>query len=194
MPTEETTTFEETTAYEATNFVSDKVKVNGFQFSMTRKGLRVISSVESEIYGKEVVGFGNIFGIVMAGYSDDDMRIDNESTYVKQYESTSLGISNFDFTDSPNDINYIMTMVNNGYTSEAYSQRYIIKSYAILSDGSYVYSNIVEYSSYDVVSKLYNDIKMNTYEGHQYLYTDILTVVEPDYVEVDYNWGNTIVK
>lgn len=101
-PTEETTNFEETTAYEAANFVSDKVKVNGFQFSMTRKGLRVISSVESEIYGKEVVGFGNIFGIVMAGYSDDDMRIDNEST-VKQYESTSLGISNFDFTDSPND-------------------------------------------------------------------------------------------
>lgn len=87
-----------------------------------------------------------------------------------------------------------MTMVNNGYTSEAYSQRYIIRSDAILSDGSYVYSNIVEYSSYDVVSKLYNDIKMNTYEGHQYLYTDILTVVEPDYVEVDYNWGNTIVK
>ena len=35
---------------------------------------------------------------------------------------------------------------------------------------------------------------MNTYAGHEYLYENILKVVDKNYIQVDYNWGNVIVK
>jgi len=33
---------------------------------------------------------------------------------------------------------------------------------------------------------------MNTITAHDYLYNNILKVVNPDYAQVDYNWGNTV--
>lgn len=35
---------------------------------------------------------------------------------------------------------------------------------------------------------------MNLKEKHDYLYTDILTKVNKDYKEVDYNWSNIVVN
>lgn len=34
---------------------------------------------------------------------------------------------------------------------------------------------------------------MNTITAHDYLYNNILKVVNPDYAQVDYNWSNTVV-
>ena len=34
---------------------------------------------------------------------------------------------------------------------------------------------------------------MNTLDGHNYLYNNILSVVTPDFKEVEFNWNNSIV-
>ena len=34
---------------------------------------------------------------------------------------------------------------------------------------------------------------MNTLAGHNYLYNNILTVVDPSYKAVDYDWNSTLV-
>jgi hypothetical protein len=35
---------------------------------------------------------------------------------------------------------------------------------------------------------------MNTLAGHNYLFNNILNVVNPSYKEVDFDWGNIVVK
>ena len=87
-----------------------------------------------------------------------------------------------------------MTMIENGNTSAALTQTYKIRAYAKLSDGSYVYSNVAEYSIYNVAKVLYDNAMMNTSAGHDYLYNSILKVVDSNYKTVDYNWSSIVAK
>ena len=66
------------------------------------------------------------------------------------------------------------------------------EAYAVLSDGSYVYSDIYSYSVYNVASALYDGGKMPTNAGHTYLYDSILKLVNPSYKQVDYDWSDIV--
>ena len=68
-----------------------------------------------------------------------------------------------------------------------------ICAYAELSDGTYVYSDMFEYTIYSISDQLHQDCKMNTKEQHDYLYTNILSIVNPEYKAKDFSWNNSIV-
>lgn len=77
-------------------------------------------------------------------------------------------------------------------TVQEYTAKYKVRAYAVLSDGSYVYSDIYSYSVYDVASALYDGRKMPTNAGHTYLYDSILKLVNPSYKQVDYDWSDIV--
>lgn len=81
-----------------------------------------------------------------------------------------------------------------GSSITALTANYKVRAYAVLEDGSYIYSDISDYSIARVADKLYKDHLMNTLEAHNYLYDNILSKVYEGYETVDFIWNNTIVK
>ncbi len=179
--------------------VSDSVKVEGYQISANSKGSRVIGSVEPEINGKSVTGWGLVYGVDKVNgqsfnLSDEDMKVNSESKYVMALDSTPVGTSGTVLGTSDTATYFVRTTLFGAFTSAEYSAEYKVRAYAILADGSYVYSDVKKYCVFNVADYLYKNRKMNTKSAHQYLYDDILTVVDSAYQEVDYNWGTSIVK
>lgn len=174
--------------------ISDKIKIEGFQISSVLGGHRTITSVEKEINNQQVVEFGNIYAIVKDGVMSTDMVIGSTNQYVKAYKATEQGIIKENFSESETATNYVRTMTSNGTTSDALTQEYMIRGYAKLADGSYVYSKACKYTIFNVAKVLYDNGKMTTFNGHEYLYKNILKVVDSNYEEVEYNWSNSIVK
>lgn len=173
--------------------ISDQVNIEGFQISSVLKGIRTVSSVEPEIDGQKVTEFGNVYAIVRDGVTTKDMVIGSTNQYVAAYQATESGIIEDKFSDSATAVNYVRTMTNNGTTSDAFTQSYYIRGYAKLADGSYVYSKVAKYTIFNVAKILYDDVRMSTFAGHEYLYNEILKVVDSSYKEVDYNWSGIIV-
>lgn len=174
--------------------VVDEVKVEGFQISYVLEGLRTVLSVEPEINGQKVLEFGNIYALVRDDVTTADMVIGSESPYVAAYTATEKGILDRNYSESDTAINYVMTMTNNGATVEALQQNYMIRGYAKLEDGSYVYSDVSSYSIFNVAKLLYDNGKMSNAVGHDYLYNNILKVVDNSYAEIEFNWNNSIIK
>ena len=179
--------------------ISADVKVEGYQISTTLGGNRVVGSVEPEINKKTVVGWGLVYGLSKNGTTDymlqdADMYVGSANEYVKSYESTSEGTLSTQMGDSSTATYFVRTMLFAAYTKEAFETEYKVRAYALLSDGSYAYSDVVSYSIFDVSKYLYNNVIMNTYNGHKYLYDNILTVVDSGFAAVDYAWGNNVVK
>lgn len=186
--------------------ISDDVKVEGYQISATLTdgdgnvgGVRVIGSVEPEINGQTVENWGLIYALNQVGdttydISEDDMYIGSNNQYVATYESTSGGLLNKVMGDSQTATYYVRTMTFGGSQADALSAQYSVRAYAKLTDGSYVYSNVSDYSIYRVSNVLYQNVLMSNYAGHQFLYNNILSVVDPTYAEVEYGWGNILVK
>ena len=185
-------------AYVEPTMESGSIKIEGYQISATRKGSRVVGSVEPTIDGKNVVGWGLIYGVNKAGgntfnISDDDMRVNSDSKYVAALDSTSQGTTDTVFGSSDTATYFVRTTLFGSFTSVEYSAEYKIRAYAKLSDGTYRYSTVKSYSVYDIADVLYKNVKMNTITAHEYLYNSILKVVNPNYAEVDYSWGNDLV-
>lgn len=172
----------------------EDLNILGFQISNVLGGLRTVSEVEAEINGQKVVEFGNVYAVAADGITKSDMVVGSTNKYVASFKATENGIIDEKFSESETATNYVMTMTDNGTTSEALTQKYMIRAYAKLADGSYVYSKVCRYSIYNVAAVLYNDCKMNTNAGHEYLYNNILKVVDSNYKMVDYNWSSIVVK
>ena len=174
--------------------MSDQVQIEGYQMSYTLKGIRVLSSVEPEIGGKKVVRSGNIYGLVAGGITDDDLVLEQNHPYVASFEYNNQSVLKKQSGMSDTATYHAMTMVRNGNSAKAVQAEYAVRSYAVLEDGSVVYSTIKHYSIFRVAKVLYDNRLMSNIAGHEYLYREILKVVQPDYEEVDYNWSHTIVK
>ena len=178
---------------------SSDVKVEGYQISATLGGSRVIGSVEPKIDNMEVTGWGLVYGLAKAngndmGITEADMHVGSDNPYVVSYQSTSEGTMNIQVGSSETATYFVRTMIFSSYSAASFNAEYKVRAYAILSDGSYVYGNVVGYSIYNVADRIYQNRLMNTIEGHRFLYDKILKVVSPDYKEVDYNWGSSIEK
>lgn len=171
----------------------------GYQINTNRGGSRVIGMVEPKISGKNVAKWGFVYAITKNGnttYSvtDEDMIVGTNNQYVVSLESTSAGTSESVLGDSTTATYFVRTTLFGVSTSEEFTAEYKVRAYAVLEDGSYVYSDIYDYSVYDICDKLYQDRKMNTIENHNYLYNNILKVVNLNYTEVDYNWSNVVIR
>ena len=179
--------------------ISSSVKIEGYQISTTLGGSRVVGSVEPTINNKAVKNWGFIYAVTKAGnatfdVSDDDMVVGTTSKYVTALESTPIGTAeNVKFGSSDTATYFVRTTLFGTNTAKEYSAQYKVRAYAELSDGTYVYSKVSSYSVYDIADTLYSNKMMNTITAHDYLYNNILKVVNPDYAQVDYNWSNTVV-
>lgn len=178
---------------------SSDIKIEGYQLSTTLGGNRVVGSVEPEINGKTVQSWGLIYGLAKAngtgtGISDDDLYVGSDNGFVKAYQSTSLGTIDTQIGTSATAKYFVRTMLFAANTAAAFNAEYKVRAYAVLSDGSYVYSNVSGYSIFSVADYLYANCKMKNQNAHNYLYNNILKVVDSSYSEVDYEWGNSIVK
>lgn len=161
------------------------VEINGYQISATAEGMRTIYSVESTINGSEVVEKGMVYSL--ADYaSESEIYVGSESEYVRSYQATEAGKMSANVSASATATSYAMTMKFAAGTAAEFSTRYRVRAYAKLADGTYVYSDCVEYTAYDIADELYQDSLMNTESAHNYLYTNILSVVNPDYEIIAY--------
>lgn len=197
--TEEITTIEETTTALSDIVVSDDVKIEGYQISATKEGSRVVGSVEPEIDGKNVEKWGFVYAIEQAGEDvfsvpDEEMYVGTNNAYITSLESTSAGTSSTVLGDSETAKYFVRTTLFSVKTVEEFTAKYKVRAYAVLSDGSCVYSDISSYTVYDICDRLYQKVLMNNYSGHQYLYDNVLTVVNPAYEEIDYAWGGSVIN
>ena len=184
-PTEEPTT-------EAINRIEDGIEINGYQVSAKVEGMRTVYSVDSEIDGKAVVSSGLIYSLSDL-VDESEMYIGSTNAYVRSYASTAAGLSDTLFSDSDIATSYAMTMRFGAKTASEYNAGWRVRAYAELEDGTYVYSKSYTYKIYDIADTLYQNKKMNTKEHHEYLYNDILKVVNKDYAVIDYDWSNAVV-
>lgn len=169
------------------------IEINGYQISSTVKGMRTVYSVDSQINGKDVVKSGIVYSL--AGYANEtDMYVGSSSKYVASYESTSKGVTSAVYSDSDIATSCAMTMKFATTSAAEYNAEWRIRAYAKLSDGTYVYTPVTTYTIYNVADYLYQRCKMNTAAAHNFLYTDILSVVDKDYAVVDYDWNNELVN
>lgn len=191
---EETTT-EEVTAEEETTTVAEAskvvVEINGYQISTSAKGHRTVYSVSDP--ENKVASVGMVYGLT-AYVDESDMVLNSANENVFDYQGTEAGKSAINFSELEASTSYTMTMKFDGVSTNFYTQEICVRAYAILNDGTVVYSDITDYTVYEVADNLYQNLRIPTYTGHIYLYNDILKAVNPDYKEVDYDWGNIIVK
>lgn len=175
--------------------VSDDVSIRGYQISTTLGGIRVVSGVKPEINEKNVEKTGFVYALEKTGdvtnnISDDEMYVGNENNYIKSFESTQNGLMGY--KDGEN--NYVMTMLFEKNNSQEFSTKYKVRAYAVLSDGTYVYGKVHSYSIYNIAEAMYENKLMKTASGHDYLYDSIISVVEPSYKKINFEWSGSIVK
>lgn len=173
------------------------VKVEGYQMSSSlggedgKLGLRIVYSVEGQ-YEEAGLIYGLVYGDTPI--TAEDMVVDSGNTYVKTYAATEAGKVSAKLGESDTAQYYARTMDVSGLNKTGYTVSYMVRAYAKTGDGNIVYSDAYSYSIHDVASALYDNDLMSTASGHNAIYTRILTKVNPDYKEVDYNWSNTMVK
>lgn len=155
------------------------------------------AAVEPEINGKKVTGWGFIYGLATinnqsTGVTDDDMIIDSSSNKVIHYQSTAEGTLPTNLGGSATCTNYVRTMSFGNTNATALTAEYKIRAYAILEDGTYVYSTISEFSIYEIADYIYQNKKMNSLEGYNFIYDKILSVVNKDYKKLEFEWSEIV--
>ncbi|MBE5957899.1 MAG: leucine-rich repeat domain-containing protein [Lachnospiraceae bacterium] len=158
---------------------SKELNISGFQLNTSNYGVKTIYSVPSKINDTDVVEKGLVYGIE-GYYSSNDLRCNSSNRYIYSYKSGN-GISA--------DGTYSMTMTNpKPYkNSPLYIRNVYVRAYAKLSDGTYVYSSIRSYSPYKLADYLYRNKHVANEEQYNFIYNNILHVVNPNYTEEAYN-------
>lgn len=198
--TEKPTTVAGDITYDENGFAtSSKIDLLGYQISTGYEGFRVVGLVEPEIEGKKVANWGIIYGLNTVkgndtGITNTDMYVGSNNQYVKAYQSTSQGTASVVMGTSQTATYFVRTMSFGTKTSDAFQTVYKARAYAVLEDGTYVYSSVGDFSVYDLAKTLYDNCLMNTYETHNYLYDTILSKVNVNYKIVDFEWGNTVLQ
>ncbi len=179
--------------------VSESVKVEGFQISTSYEGSRVVGSVEPTIDGKNVSNWGFVYGLAVingnsTNISDSDMKVGADNEYVVSYQSTPVGTMDVILGASDTATYFARTMSFGKKSVSAFTAVYKVRAYALMEDGTYLYSDVAEYSVYSIADHLYQNHQFNTMNAHNYAYDTILKKVDPNYIELDYTWSNSIIK
>lgn len=188
--TTEAPTEEETTT--VVKAIEGGIEINGYQISATAKGMRTVYSVDSTIDGKEVVSSGVIYSLSKYA-TEEELFVGSPSGYVRSFESTEAGKAGTVFSESDIAESYAMTMKFATKESAEYNESWRVCAYAKLSDGTYVYTDAYTYTIYDIADTLYQKCAMSTKEHHDYLHTDILSIVKKEYEVKEYDNSKSIV-
>ena len=177
-----------------------KPQILGFQISNNVGGIRVVAEAEPRIAGKNVTGFGLVYGLNAYGdksnlVSDSQMVLSGNNPYVFSYESTANGISAVSLGETGTATTFVQTMKFKTNSALEMNAEYKVRAYARLEGGEVVYSDeVVDYSAYRVANYLYQNRMMSSKNGHNYLYSNILSVVSGNYEPIDYDWSSVIVN
>ena len=112
---------------------------------------------------------------------------------MKSYEIQSLE----DFTNTAGngtDKTIMCTMKFGKKNSVAYNANYMVCTYVVLSDGTVIYGEASNYSIYKIADYVYQNKLTSRPDSHDYLYYNILKVVNPSYKAVPFPMENTLVK
>ena len=183
------------------------VEVQGFQMNTNsaeggvsefNPSFRVVCRVsKNTIKRKDVKRFGVIYGRSSELDVDDKSKLAEEMVlepadaykdYVYIHNSTDAGVYK-NWTTKDDDEHpaeywdyYALTFVGKNYVYEALEEKLTFRAFAILDDGNG--GEIVEYGNniftvnmYEIADNLYQNQKISTKEGHEFLYDNILNVV-----------------
>lgn len=176
--------------WEKEDTASVGIEINGYQISTTLEGHRVIYSLEDT---ENVVESSGLIYAAKDYAEITDMVADSTNNNVKCYASTEIGKNPISFSSFEKGQSYTMTMLFVD-SIEYFSSQFMVRAYAKLKNGQYVYSDVETYTIYDIADLLYKNRKMNTATAHNYLYEKILQPINTSYETVDYDWGDIIVK
>lgn len=170
---------------ESNVIVSDKIEFCGYQVSYVKKGIRCVYATADTIDGQSVTEAGLIYGI-RDDMTDDEMVVESANSRVYSYAGTEKGISTYNYSSLESGTCRIMTMLFASGSENEFNTKMTVRAYAKLSDGTYRYSDVFTYSIYEIARELYEKSSMYSKEGHDYLYNNILTVVNQDTEKVEY--------
>jgi endoglucanase Acf2 len=181
--------------------IDEDIEILGYQISNKafdgEGGIRVIATVEPTINNKNVKEWGFVYGIANVngadtGITESEMTVNYDSNMIVSYRSTSEGTLSENLGGSKTSTNYVRTMSFGNTNVVALTAKYKVRAYALLEDGSYVYSTISEYSIYQVADYIYRHKLMNSQGGYDFLYDRILTVVNKEYEKLDFEWSELV--
>lgn len=184
---------------------SDDIKVTGYQMTSSldgvdgNMGFRIVYQAEPTVNGQTITEQGLVYGLGYNGsIADDELVYDSTSEYVQSFKATDAGKVSEIMGDSETASYYVMTMncgsKEDGISTYAYTTPYYVRSYAKLSDGTIVYSDVVEFTIFQVADYIYQNKMASTKATHDYLYSEILSYVDSSYVENDFDWSSTVVQ
>ncbi len=172
--------------------VSDGIEINGYQISAIAKGMRAVYSLDSSIDGKQVVSCGMIYSL--SDYANNaDLYVGSENEFVKSFESTEEGFLDHNYSETGKDNSYALIMLFASKNPLEYTTRWKIRAYAKLEDGSYAYSKAYTYTIFDVAEVMYQGKMMASANKHNYLYSDILSLVDSQYPVIPFEKKNSYV-
>ena len=192
---------------------SDDLDITGYQMSATagtthdQIGFRNVFQFEPKVMGENIETRGLVYGI---NYNNDltadDVWVGNDQKTVTIGGQTVLAVQNFDCTDagklnyqagdSKTADYYAQTMTNASTVSKVMYQdaSFIVRAYVQTEGGTYIYSKPYEYTYYGVADYLYQHNLFSNKLSHDTIYQSVLKAITPSYTEVDFDWGNIVVK
>ena len=122
--------------------------------------------------------------------ADSELYVGSGTRSVYAFESNDSAKLQKNYSNGQS---YAMTM-KNIKSAEFYNASISVKAFVQLKNGTYVYSDVKKFTVYNLAHYLYQNRMMNNAAGHIYLYKNILTVTNPNYKEVDFDWSKTLVS
>lgn len=170
-----------------TNQNAGAVSEHSPSFRVVSKTSKVMT-VDNEL--RDVKKMGTIYAAAdeMAEMDDETIRqnmtIDGvaENDFIQNYETTQKGtLQGYTTTESDNRYNtyFALTFKFNNYMYRTLEQNYAVRAYAVLEDGTIVYGKkIFTTNMYEIAQNLYENQKMGTKAAHDFLYNNILNLVD----------------
>lgn len=155
------------------------IAINGCQISTTAEGHRLIYVLSDP--EKEVEHVGMIY-CIEPKVTNEGIVVGGENTY--RFEATAKGLLPTADSEESSVQTYVMTMKFAPH--EDYQLQIRARAYAQLKSGEYIYSDVKEYSVYEVADYLYQNLLMRNNSSHTYLYDNILSIVNSSYTKITY--------
>ena len=177
-----------------------EVEVLGFQMNTNQNegavaekspSFRVVSKTSNvmTINNKlhEVKKMGTVYALAdQVKNLETQMNLDavESNEYVAHLETTDKGkLTGYTTTESDTNYNtyFALTFIYKSYMYHTLEQNYAFRAYAVLDDGTVVYGhNIYTTNMYEIAQNLYDNQKMGTKDAHDFLYKNILNLVDMD--------------
>jgi len=176
---------------------SDNVEVTGYSISTTVQindsipgGIRMYYSTK---YDDDEI---ERLGLVMANteVSEDDMVLNTSNSNVRVIEATSEGKSTFCYSSWGEGQTYVMTMLFGQYVSQLMTEPFTIRAFVELKDGTVEYSELSTFTIFDVAKYIYTNSMTSKEDYHNFIFDNILTLVEPAFEKVEFDWSNILIN